>query len=82
MINNNTMAHVTNFNHLGCPLGSNRNNILQNKLQRFIYLCGTSKHTLPTTSQQKITLIFYNVSAVPSLLHGSECWTSTTSPTN
>jgi hypothetical protein len=31
---------VTNFNYLGCWLGSNRNYDLQNKLQRFNYLVG------------------------------------------
>jgi hypothetical protein len=46
MININITEQVTNFNYLGCHLGSNRNYDLQNKLQRFNYLCRTIKlHT-------------------------------------
>jgi hypothetical protein len=58
-------------------MGSNRNHDLQNKLQRFNYLCGTIKRTLLNRAQQETILKFYKVLAVPAVLYGSECWTFT-----
>jgi hypothetical protein len=77
VINKDIIEQVTNFNYLGCQLGSNRNHDLQNKLQRLNYLCATIKHTLLNTAQQDTILKFYKVLAVPAFLYGSECWTLT-----
>jgi hypothetical protein len=78
MINNNITEQVTNFNYLGCQLSSNRNYDLQNKWQRFNYLCRTIKCALVNKSQQKTILKLYEVLAVPSLLlYVSEWWTFT-----
>jgi hypothetical protein len=77
VINNNIKEQVADFNDIGCRLGSNRNRDLQNKLQRFNYLCGTIKRTLLNRSQQQAILKFYKVLAVPAVLYGSGCWTLT-----
>jgi hypothetical protein len=58
-------------------MGSNGNHDLQNKLQRFNYLCGNIKRTLLNRAQQEKTLKLYKILAVTALLYGSECWTST-----
>jgi hypothetical protein len=65
--------HIIEFNYLRCQLGSNRNYGLPNKWHRFNYLCGAIKRTL-LKSQQDTTLTFSKVSAVPSLLFGTEYW--------
>jgi hypothetical protein len=52
MINNNIIEQVTDFNILGCHLGSNKDYYLQNKLQSFNYLSGTIKRILLNKSQQ------------------------------
>jgi hypothetical protein len=72
MINNNIVGEFTNFIHLGCQLGSNGNYNLQNKLQRFDYLCGKIKRMLLNKSQQVAILKFYNVLTVSALLYGSK----------
>lgn len=46
MLNNTITEQVTNFNYLGCLMGTNRNYCLQNKLQGFDYLCEKIKCTL------------------------------------
>jgi hypothetical protein len=76
VINNNIIEQVTDFNYLGCQLGSNRNHDLQNKLQRFNYLYVTIKLALYLTELNKI-LKFYEVLSVPAVLYGSKCWTLT-----
>jgi hypothetical protein len=58
MINNDIIEQVTNFNYLGCQLGSNRNYDLQNKLQKSSHLCRTIKWALLNKSQQEIILKF------------------------
>jgi hypothetical protein len=67
---NNRKGQVINFNYLSCQLGCNRNYDLQNKLQRFSYLCRTVKRTLLRKSQQETISKFYKILAVPSLLYG------------
>lgn len=81
MINNTITEQVSNFNYLGRQLGTNRYYVLQNKLQRFNYLCGTIKRALLNKRQREAIVKFYIVLAVPPLLEGGECW-ALTAPTD
>jgi hypothetical protein len=58
-------------------LGSNRNHVPQNKLQRFNYLFRAIKRSLRNRAQQETILKFYKVLSVPVLLYGREFWTLT-----
>jgi hypothetical protein len=53
VMTNNIIEQLRSFSYFGCQLGSNRNYDLQNKLQRFNYLCGTMKRTLLNRSEQE-----------------------------
>jgi hypothetical protein len=76
-VNYNVDENGLNFNYIGCQLSSNRNSDIQNKLQRFNYMCGTVKHTLLHKSRQETILKFCELLAVQSLLCGSKRYTLT-----
>jgi hypothetical protein len=71
------LKQVLNLNYLGCNMSLNREMDINVKLQRFQQICGTIKRTLAGKVTKETLLRFCKIMVIPTLLHGSECWTLT-----
>ena len=74
VIENKTLEQVSHFNYLGCEISLNEDKDIQNKTNKFQYICGTIQRTLKNKARKDTKLKFYKTMAVPVLLYGSETW--------
>lgn len=64
------------FNYLGYNISYTKNEDIQNKINKFSYVCGVINRSLKNT-RKETKIKFYKVMAAPMLLYGSEFWTLT-----
>jgi hypothetical protein len=74
MIDNKIIEQESHFNYLGCDISWNYDADIQIKVNKLQYKCGTIKRTLTNKTRKDTQLEFYEVMAVPTLLHESETW--------
>lgn len=67
------IEQINSFNYLGCNISYMKNEDIQNKINKFSYVCGVIKRSLKST-RKETKIKFYKVMAVPMLLYGSEFW--------
>jgi hypothetical protein len=73
VINGNILKQVSHFNCLCCSLSYNDGDV-QTKLTRSQAICSTIWRALGKQKRRTTQLTFYKIMAIPSLLHGRECW--------
>ncbi|GFG40474.1 hypothetical protein Cfor_06486, partial [Coptotermes formosanus] len=75
-INGPVLEHVKQFNYLGSELSLDGEPDIEKKINRFQEVCGTIRKYFknPRTETQ---MKFYKVTVRPTMLYGSETWTTT-----
>ncbi|KAJ4447044.1 hypothetical protein ANN_09033 [Periplaneta americana] len=77
IVNGNILEQVSHFNYLGCDISFNYEKDIEKKVNRFQMICGTIGRTLGRKARKETQMKFYKVMAVPTLIYGSESWTTT-----
>jgi hypothetical protein len=75
-IDGSILEEVKQFNYLGCELTLDGEPDIDKKTNRFQGVCDTIRKYLKIT-RTETQMKFYKVAARPTLLYGSETWTTT-----
>jgi hypothetical protein len=77
ILDNQPIEQVSQFNYLGCKLSYQGEVDVSHKLQKFNYMCGTTKRTLKNKTRTETKIKFHKVMTVSGGLYGSEYWVLT-----
>ena len=78
IINDESLEQVSQFTYLGCSISYKFSNDVESKLAKFLQLIGTINRTIFRKVRTETILKIYNNLVLPTFLHGSENWATTT----
>jgi hypothetical protein len=77
ILDNQPIEQVSRFNYLGCQLSYQDEVDVNQKLEKFNYMCSTIKRTPKNKIRTETHIKFYKVMAVSAGLYGNENWVLT-----
>jgi hypothetical protein len=77
ILDNQPIEQFARFKHLGCQLSYQGEIVVNYKLEKFSYMCGTVQGTSKNKTKMEREITFYKVMAICAGLYGNENWVLT-----